>query len=188
MGYGIYLKASVNKQGKSSLFYLIKSGSNQIKRGLGIKVKPSDFNARTYQVHAKAENSRIYNEKINDVETKLKKAWSLYESDTYDWEEMVAYLGGAKTEMDVWTFCETILKNENTENVQSGIKDAYGGVKKVLGKESLSFDDLTEKTVNTCVKDWKERLRSATLKTYKYHFGLIINGAYEKKLVEKTKR
>ena len=92
MGYGIYLKGTVNKQGKSSLFYLAKSGSKQIKRGLGIKIKPSNFNTRTYQVHAKAENAVIYNEKIDEAHTLLKKAWSLYDSETYDWEEMVLFL------------------------------------------------------------------------------------------------
>lgn len=184
MGYGIYLKSEVNKKGKAALFYKITSGKNKLfKKNIGVLIKPKDWNKRTFQVHSKAENAIIYNEKIEEAHSKLKKAWSLYESDTYDWEEMVAYLGGAKTEMDVWTFCETILKEENTKSVFTGIKDAYGAVKKVLGKESLSFDDLTEKTVNTCVKNWKERLRSATLKTYKYHFGLIINGAYQKKLI-----
>ena len=31
----------------------------------------------------------------------LKKAWSLYESETYDWDEMVSFLGGSKPDMDV---------------------------------------------------------------------------------------
>ena len=174
MGYGIYLKATVNKQGKSALFYLVKSGSKQIKRGLGIKVKPSDFNTRTYQVHAKAENTVIYNEKIDAVHTLLKKAWSLYESETYDWEEMVSFLGGSKPDMDILTFCETIIKPNETESQYKGVLEAYGAVRKVLGRE-LEFTDLSERTVDICVKDWKSRLRSASLKTYKYYFSIIIN-------------
>jgi len=181
MGYGIYLKATVNKQGKSALFYLVKSGSKQIKRGLGIKVKPSDFNTRTYQVHAKAENTVIYNEKIDAVHTLLKKAWSLYESETYDWEEMVSFLGGSKPDMDILTFCETIIKPNETESQYKGVLEAYGAVRKVLGRE-LEFADLSERTVDICVKDWKSRLRSASLKTYKYYFSIIINTAYKKKL------
>ena len=181
MGYGIYLKSRVNKNGKAALYYLVKSGKKQHKRGLGIKVTPSGFDTRRWQINSKAENAAIYNERIDDIINKLRKAWSLYESETYSWDEMVAFLSGAKTTLDVWSFCETVIKPNQTDNVYKGVKDAYGAVKKVLGRE-LVFDDLSYNTVDLCVKNWKERLRSATLKTYKYHFGIIINEAYEKKL------
>ena len=181
MGYGIYLKSGVNKQGKASLYYLVKSGSKQHKRGLGIKVAPSDFNAKRFLINSKAENAAIYNERLDEINNKLRKAWSLYESETYSWDEMVAFLSGAKTTLDVWSFCETVIQPNQTENVYKGVKDAYGAVKKIIGRE-LTFEDLTYDTVDTCVKNWKKRLRSATLKTYKYHFGIIINEAYDKKL------
>ena len=181
MGYGIYLKSGVNNQGKAALYYLVKSGSQQHKRSLGIKVLPADFDSRRYLINSKAENASIYNERIDEINNKLRKGWSLYESETYSWDEMVAFLSGAETTLDVWSFCETVIQPNQTENVYKGVKDAYGAVRKVIGRE-LTFEDLTEKVVNTCVKDWKERLRSATLKTYKYHFGIIINEAYDKKL------
>lgn len=180
MGYGIYLKSGVNKHGKSSLYYLVKSGNKQHKRAVNIKVAPSDFDARRFLINSKAENAAIYNERLDEINNKLRKAWSLYESETYSWDEMVAFLSGAKTTLDVWSFCETVIKPNQTENVYKGVKDAYGAVKKVIGRE-LTFEDLTYNTVDTCVKNWKVRLRSATLKTYKYHFGIIINEAYDKK-------
>lgn len=110
MGYGIYLKSGVNKQGKASLYYLIKSGNKQHKRGLNIKVLPADFDSRRYLINSKAENAAIYNERLDEINNKLRKAWSLYESETYSWDEMVAFLSGAKTNLDVWSFCETVVK------------------------------------------------------------------------------
>ena len=181
VGYGIYLKSGVNKDGKSPLYYLVKSGNKQLKRGLKIKIRPSDWDSNRFSIHAKAENALIYNERIESTLTQLRKAWSLYESETYTWDELTAYLSGGKTELDVWGFCETIIKPVESENVYKGIKDAYGAVRKIIGRE-LEFKDLTEGTVDICVKHWKENLRSASLKTYKYHFGKIINQAYEKKL------
>lgn len=182
MGYGIYRKSSVNKEGKSPLFWKVTSGSDKlIKRNIGISIRPSEWDKKRYLIHSKAENASIYNEKLTLVNNKLRKAWSLYESGTFSWEEMIAYLSGAKPTLDVWSFCETVIKPNYTENVYKGVKDAYGSVRKVLGRE-LTFEDLTADTVDTCVKDWKKRLRSASLKTYKYHFGIIINEAYEKRL------
>ena len=182
MGYGIYRKSSVNKEGKTPLFWKVTSGRDKvIKRNLGISIKPSEWDSKRFLIHSKAENAHIYNERINEVNNKLRKAWSLYESETYSWDEMVAFLSGAKTTLDVKSFCETVIKPNQTDNVYKGVKDAYGAVKKVLGRE-LVFDDLSYNTVDLCVKNWKERLRSATLKTYKYHFGIIINEAYKKKL------
>ena len=59
----------------------------------------------------------------------------------------------------------------------SGIKDAYGAAK-VLGRD-LNFKDFNEGTFNKIIMDWKSRL-SATVKTYKYHLGLIATAAYKK--------
>ena len=182
MGYGIYRKSSVNKEGKAPLFWKVTSGRDKvIKRNLGISIRPSEWDSKRFQIHSKAENASVYNDRINEANNKLRKAWSLYESETYSWDEMVAFLSGAKTTLDVWSFCETVIKPNQTDNVYKGVKDVYGAVKKVLGRE-LAFEDLSYNTVDLCVKNWKERLRSATLKTYKYHFGIIINEAYEKKL------
>ena len=86
MGWGIYLKSSVNQQGKSSLYFLIKSGSKQLKRGLGIKVKPSNWDKRTLQVNPKLDNSIFINEKINGTSTRLKRGWNFFESGNYTWE------------------------------------------------------------------------------------------------------
>ena len=182
MGYGIYRKSSVNKEGKSPLFWKVTSGRDKlIKRNIGISIRPSEWDKKRYLVHSKAENASVYNEKLTAANNKLRKAWSLYESKTYSRDEMVAFLSGAKTELDVWSFCESVIQPNQTENVYKGVKDAYGAVKKIIGRE-ITFEDLTYNTVDTCVKDWKKRLRSATLKTYKYHFGIIINEAYEKRL------
>ena len=147
-------KSGVNKQEKASLYYLVKSGSKQHKRGLSIKVAPSDFDARRFLINSKAENAHIYNERLSEINNKLRKAWSLYESETYSWDEMIAFLSGAKTTLDVWSFCETVIQPNQTKDVYKGVKDAYGAVRKVIGRE-LTFEDLTYNTVDTCVKDWK---------------------------------
>ena len=126
MGWGIYLKSSVNQQGKSSLYFLIKSGSKQLKRGLGIKVKPSNWDKRTLQVNPKLDNSIFINEKINGISTRLKRGWNFFESGNYTWEEMVAYISGDKTDMDLWSFVESTIKPKVSEQGWRTYKSAYG--------------------------------------------------------------
>ena len=61
--------------------------------------------------------------------------------------------------------------------------DAYGAAREVLGRD-LTFKDLNEDTFDKIIKNWKSRLRSATVKTYKYHLGILANEAYKKRLIE----
>ena len=182
MGWGIYLKSAVNQQGKSSLYFLIKSGSKQLKRGLGVKVKPSDWDKRTLQVSPKLDNSIFINEKIDDISTRLKRGWNFYESGNYTWEEMVAYISGEKTDMDLWSFVESTIKPKVSEQGWRTYKSAYGSVLKALDRDRLDFKDLSEDLIDDIFRVWKRTLRSASIKTNLYHFGQIINAAYKKKL------
>ena len=90
--------------------------------------------------------------------------------------------GWKKRTVDLPTLILPILEKENTGPVYKGIKEAYGAAKKVLGRE-LTYKDLTETTFNTIILDWEKRLRSKTLKTYKYHLSLIAKAAYDRKLI-----
>lgn len=181
MGWGIYLRPRANKEGKKDLFYRVTSVDGQFKKTIPhVKVKPEHFNKRTNQVNTKADNATIINEKLTETTTLLNKGWGLYESGTYDFNELKAFLAGAKPDLDLKSFIETTLRDSNTDQIFDGIKDAYGAAKKVLGRE-ITFKDLNFNTTNKLILDWKERLRSATVKTYKYHWGLIVNAAYNKK-------
>lgn len=183
MGWNIYTQSYKDKQGKSKITYRITSPEGQYFKNLPIKVNPKDFDKKRIQVKATIDNATIINEKLLQTTTLLNKGWGLYEAGNYTWEELIAYLGGAKPNMDVLAFCNTILKNETTDQMYSGIKDAYGAAKKVLGRD-LNFKDFNEGTFNKIIMDWKSRLRSATVKTYKYHLGLIATAAYKKRLTE----
>jgi len=182
MGWGIYLKSIVNKEGKSNLFYKVTSGRDKVlKRGLLIKVKPSDWDSRTFQINSKVENSIILNEKLDATSTLLKKAWNLFESGNYNWQEMSSYIAGDKAEMDLWSFVESTIKPKVSENGWRTYRSSYGSVLKALGKDQLDFKDLSEDLIDQIFRVWKTTLRSASIKTNLYHFGAIINEAYKKK-------
>ena len=184
MGWGIYTRPRANKDGKKDLFYRITSTEGSYKKTIpNCKVDPKFFDKKRYTVSTKSENHVILNQRIEDTTTLLKQGWNLYESGSYTWEELIAHMGGSKPKMDLMSFINTILKDNNTDQIYKGVKDVYGAAKKVLGRE-VTFKDLNFNTTNKLIIDWKDRLRSATLKTYKYHWGLIVNTAYERKLIE----
>tara|TARA_B110000285_G_C15057582_1_gene580481 strand:+ start:23 stop:1390 length:1368 start_codon:yes stop_codon:yes gene_type:complete len=183
MGWGIYIKSGINKSGKTSLFYRVTSGRDKVlKGGLNILIKPSDWDKRTLQVSAKVDNSIFINEKIDEISTRLKRGWNFFESGSYTWNEMSSYIAGDKTEMDLWGFVESTLKPKVSKAGWSTYRGSYGAVLKALGKDRLDFKDLSEDLIDQVFKVWKKNLRSASIKTYLFHFGAIINEAYKKKL------
>jgi hypothetical protein len=184
MGWGIYTKSGVNKDGKTSLYYKVTSGRSKVfKRALNIKLKPADWDKRTLQVSAKVDNSIFINEKLDDISTRLKKGWNFFESGNYTWDEMVNYLGGNsnKTE-DLISFIESTIKPKVSDESYRTYKSAYGSVLKALNKDSLNFKDLSEDLIDQVFKVWKNNLRSQSIKTNLYHFGEIINEANKKRL------
>jgi len=182
MGWGIYLRDHTNKDGKNDLFYRITSKDGSFKKTIpNCKVEPKYFDKKRFTVSAKSNNQIILNDTLNKTTTLLKEGWNLYESGSYNWEELIAHINGAKTNLDLLTFINTVIKTENTENIYKGVKDVYGAAKKVLVRD-ISFVDLNFNITNKLIMDWKGRVRSATVETYKYHWGLIVNTAYERKL------
>lgn len=181
MGWNIYTQSYKDKQGKSKITYRITSPHGQYFKNLPIKVKPSDFDKKKARVNATAENATAINAKLAETTTLLNEGWSLYEAGTYNWDELLAFLGGSRPENDLQGFCHTVLRDSETEQMYKGIKDALGAAKKVLGRD-LTFDDINEATYNKIILNWKSRLRAASVKTYRYHLGYIAQQAYKKKL------
>ena len=151
MGWGIYTKSGVNKEGKTSIYYKVTTGRNKVfKRALNIKLKPADWDKRTLQVSAKIDNSIFINEKLDEISTRLKKAWNFYESGNYTWNEMIAFLSGDynNKQGDLYSFIESTIKPKVSKEGWRSYKGTYGSVCKALGKDSLDFKDLTEDTVD----------------------------------------
>lgn len=181
MGWALYLRPRANKDGKKDVFYRVTSVDGQFKKTIpNCKVRPEDFNKRTNQVNGRSDNATIINETLNSTTTLLQKGWGLYESGNYTWDELKSFLGGNRPEYDLETFINSYLKDNNTEQVFKGIKEAFGSAKKYLAKD-ISFKDLNYNTTNKLINLWKDNLRSRSVRTYKYHWGLIVNAAHDKK-------
>ena len=55
---------------------------------------------------------------------------------------------------------------------------------KVLGLKSVSFNDLNFSKIDTAVGLWKQnKLSGSSIETYLKHIGVIVNEAYERKLI-----
>ena len=185
MGVGLYLK-SVNKDGRSPIFLLAKKGGKHFKKSLQLKVKPTDWNNRTYQVKGTAVDSIIINRKLTDITNNMNLAWSLFESGSYTWDEFCVKLGGgnAATNENLQGFLETVLKakydNRNSYNTYDGVVQA---VYKEVGSKKILLADLTNEFIDKCVQGWKKRLSPTSVKTYLTHLGKIKNLAYQKGLI-----
>ena len=129
MGVGIYLKP-VNKDGRSLLSLRAKKGSQIFRKSLSIKVKPSDWNARNYQVKVTAIDSIIVNRKLTEITNNMNLAWSQFESGSYTWDEFCTKLGGgnATSNENLKGFLDTVLKakydNENSYKTYVGVVQA----------------------------------------------------------------
>ena len=185
MGVGLYLKG-VNKDGRSPIFLLAKKGGKHFKKSLQLKVKPTDWNNRTYQVKGTAVDSIIINRKLTDITNNMNLAWSLFESGSYTWDELCVKLGGgnAATNENLQGFLETVLKakydNRNSYNTYDGVVQA---VYKEVGSKKILLADLTNEFIDKCVQGWKKRLSPTSVKTYLTHLGKIKNLAYQKGLI-----
>ena len=114
--FNIYLKAYKNLDGRAKPFYRVTSKEGTIKKYIDVLVNPKDFEKKKYRVKATSDNAKTINEKLLKTTTLLNKGWSLYESGNYTWEELVSYLGGTKTNMDLLHFCETIISPKQPHN------------------------------------------------------------------------
>ena len=185
MGVGLYLKG-VNKDGRSPIFLLAKKGGKHFKKSLQLKVKPSDWISRNYQIKGTALDSIIVNRKLREITNNMNLAWSLFESGSYTWDELCIKLGGenVSTNETLRGFLDTVIKskysNVNSYNTYEGVVRA---VLKELNKENILLSELSNQTIDGCVRGWKNRLSKASIRTYLTHIGKIKNEAYNRGLI-----
>ena len=185
MGVGLYLKG-VNKDGRSPIFLFAKQGKRHFKKTLKIKTKPSDWNARNYQVKVTAIDSIIVNRKLTEITNNMNLAWSQFESGSYTWDEFCTKLGGgnATSNENLKGFLDTVLKakydNENSYKTYVGVVQA---VFKEAGTDNIPLGKLTNEFIDRCVQGWKKRLSPTSVRTYLTHLGKIKNLAYQKGLI-----
>lgn len=185
MGVGLYLKG-VNKDGRSPIFLLAKKGGKHFKKSLQLKVKPTDWNNRTYQVKGTAVDSILINRKLTEITNNMNLAWSLFESGSYTWDEFCVKLGGgnATSNENLQGFLETVLKakydNKNSYKTYEGVVQA---VLKEAGTDKVLLGELTNEFIDKCVQGWKKRLSPTSVRTYLTHLGKIKNLAYQKGLI-----
>ena len=194
MGVGIFLRANTNKQGYSSLFVKGVSGKNKpVKFGIGIKVKPSDWNKKTSRIRGSVDNAIILNRELEKILNKINNAWLNFEAGSYNWEEFCAAVkgeGGDEKSNTLKSFVNTILKRRY-KNKSSF--DSYIGVVNAILKEAavddLPLKDFTNNFIDELVLGWKKRLSTNSIKSYLNHISTIKNLAYEKGFVgEKFER
>ena len=94
MGVGLYLKP-VNKDGRSLIYLRAKKGTKVFQKSTSITIKPSDWLARNYQAKGTALNSIIINRKLIEITNNMNLAWSLFENDSYTWDELCRRLNDA---------------------------------------------------------------------------------------------
>ena len=194
MGVGIYLKKNLDKQGRSLVY--IKAtfkGNSPLVKSVGIKVLPKQWNSRTSRIIGSADNAIILNREIEQIESKIKTAWSYLEAGSYNWNEFVSAVrggGDGTTQKTLLTFVNTVIKQRH---VNSSSFDTYVGVCKALLKEiekkDIPLNELTNDLIDTCVIRWKQRLSPASIRTYILHLKKIKELAYDKGLItEQFKR
>lgn len=182
MGWGIYLKNYIDKYGKSKMYFRITSVNGVIKKTIpNIKIYPKNFDKKRSLISNNEDLSFQLNNSLNDIIKLLNSGWNKFESGVLTWDDLRNFVCGNLNEIDLVSFIEKILINEYEPSIYKGIKDAYGSAKKTYGRD-LQFSDLNEYGMNKLVKRWKT-LRSTTLKTYKYHFSLILKSAFNKRLI-----
>lgn len=185
MGVGLYLKP-VNKDGKSLIYLRAKKGEQVFIKTTTLKVNPSDWIQRNNQVKGTALNSIIVNRKLTQISNNMNLAWSLFDSGSYTWDELCIKLGGENisTAQSLKDFLQEVIKykydNANSYNTYVGVVNA---LLKELGKEDIQLVELTNNTIDKCVRGWKKRVSKSSLKTYLVHLGKIKNEAYNKGLI-----
>ena len=135
------------------MFFKIDSSEEFYRKTIPeIKINPKHYDLHRYRVKTSCENHIVVNSKLTETTTLLSKGWDMYTSGQLSWDELINFMGGKKSTVDLPTLILPILEKENTAPVYKGIREAYGAAKKVLGRE-LTYKDLTETTFNTIILD-----------------------------------
>ena len=194
MGVGIFLRANTNKKGYSSLFVKAINGKNKpVKFGIGIKVKPSDWNKKTFRIKGSVDNAILINRELEKIHNKINNAWLNFEAGSYSWDEFSAAIkgqGGDAKSNTIKTFLETIIKrrykNKSSFDSYVGVVNA---ILKEAGVDDLPLKDFTNSYIDELVLGWKQRLSINSIKSYLNHISTIKNLAFEKGIIwEKFER
>ena len=183
MGVGLYLKP-VNKDGRSLIYLRAKKGTKVFQKSTSITIKPSDWLTRNYQAKGTALNSIIINRKLIEITNNMNLAWSLFENDSYTWDELCRRLNGGSPEEGVEGFIEDVLKPRMKLTTYQSYKYSYKALLKVLGVNTMSFKELNYDAIDKAVMIWKNQEKSpSSIETYLKHLGVIINEANDRGIV-----
>ena len=183
MGVGLYLKP-VNKDGRSLIYLRAKKGTKVFQKSTSITIKPSDWLARNYQAKGTALNSIIINRKLIEITNNMNLAWSLFENDSYTWDELCRRLNGGSPEEGVEGFIEDVLKPRMKLTTYQSYKYSYKALLKVLDVSTMSFKELNYDAIDKAVMIWKNQEKSpSSIETYLKHLGVIINEANDRGIV-----
>ena len=184
MGVHLYVKSSINKSDTSPVFLYAQHKGKTFKKNVGISVNPKDWNKKTYQVKPDSITSVKINKKLLEVISNMREAWSLFESDIYNWDEFCQKLRGGSPETSVESFLEEVFKPRMKLTTYSAYKYSYKALNKVLGVDELTFKELNHDNIDKAVFTWKNQDKSpSSIETYLKHLGIIINEAYERGLL-----
>ena len=183
MGVGLYLKP-VNKDGRSLIYLRAKKGTKVFQKSTSITIKPSDWLMRNYQAKGTALNSIIINRKLIEITNNMNLAWSLFENDSYTWDELCRRLNGGSPEEGVEGFIEDVLKPRMKLTTYQSYKYSYKALLKVLDVSTMSFKELNYDAIDKAVMIWKNQEKSpSSIETYLKHLGVIINEANDRGIV-----
>ena len=183
MGVGLYLKP-VNKDGRSLIYLRAKKGTKVFQKSTSITIKPSDWLTRNYQAKGTALNSIIINRKLIEITNNMNLAWSLFENDSYTWDELCRRLNGGSPEEGVEGFIEDVLKPRMKLTPYQSYKYSYKALLKVLDVSTMSFKELNYDAIDKAVMIWKNEEKSpSSIETYLKHLGVIINEANDRGIV-----
>ena len=184
MGFGIYIKSNKNKDGRAPLFLKFNSEKKSFKKNIGILVKKSDWNKRTYQVKIDSLGSKQINSRLNDIVFKAKESWSLYESGAYNWEELQSRVMGGNSKKDVLGFLEDVFKPKMRLASYNTYRYSIKALMKALHINQISFKDLNNLNIDRAIEQWKNNnLSSKSIETYIKHIGVVINEAYDRRII-----
>ncbi len=108
----------------------------------------------------------------------------LFESGAYEWEELCARMSGGDSKADVMGFIEDVFKPKMKLTSFNSYKYSLLAFMKVLELKSVSFNDLNFSKIDKAVGLWKlNNLSGSSIETYLKHIGVIVNEAYERKLI-----
>ena len=82
------------------------------------------------------------NKRLLEITNTLREAWSLFESDLYNWDELCNMLRGGKPEEGVMGFIEDALRPVMKLSTYQSYKYSYRALLKALGRDSLTFKEL----------------------------------------------